>query len=186
MFSRSSGTKPTLYVYMMNQDDPKKCSANRLVKLHLATPIYRKSQVPRGTLTLDPFASRLLVPTDRDDAIRNGIMIVDCSWKNAESVFLTRTRDGRKLPVLLPANPINYARAGMLSSIEAFAAAVYILGFRERASEMLQAFKWGPHFLELNQEPLEAYAKAADETDLVKIMGDFFPSLAAGIDAEDE
>ncbi len=162
---------------MMNQDDPKKCSALRLVKFHLAYPIYRRRQIPRGTIILDPYAEELLTPSDKNDVLRHGIMVVDCSWKNAESVFLTPNEYGRRLPVLLAANPINYARAGILSSLEAFSGALYILGFKEEAYELLKIFKWGPHFLELNSEPLEAYSEAKDAEDLVKIIGEFFPNI---------
>ena len=161
----------------MGQDDPKKCSANRLVKLKLASPVYRRSQVPKGTLILNPYASRIVTRLDKDSVQRYGLMIIDCSWKRAETVFSARRDEGRKLPILLAANPINYARPGILSSLEALAAALYIVGFRKEAQEILRIFKWGPHFLELNSEPLEAYSDAKDEEDMVKIMGEFFPTI---------
>lgn len=162
---------------MKSQDDPKKCSALRLIKFHLAYPIYRRKQIPRGTIILDPSAMELLTPSDKNDVLRRGIMVIDCSWKNAESVFSKPNKYGRSLPVLLAANPINYARAGILSSLEAFSGALYILGFKEKAHELLKIFKWGPHFLELNSEPLEAYSEAKDAEDLFKIMGEFFPNI---------
>ena len=169
---------PRLYAYVMGQDDPKKCSANRLVKLRLALPIYRRGQIPRGVLILDPYAEKLLTSSDRAMALRGGLVVVDCSWVNAKAVFSAFSkRNGRRLPTLLPANPINYARAGMLSSLEALSGALYILGFKEEAESLLRIFKWAPHFLELNREPLEAYAEALDERELVKLMGEFFPGL---------
>ncbi len=166
-----------LYTYMMRQDDPKKCSALRLVKFHLAYPIYRRKQIPRGIIILDPSAEKLLTISDKNDVLRKGLMVIDCSWKNAESVFSTPNEYGRRLPVLLAANPINYARPRILSSLEAFSGALYILGFKEEARKLLKIFKWGPHFLELNSEPLEAYSEAKDAEDLVKIMDEFFPNI---------
>ena len=163
---------------MMGQDDPKKCSANRLVKLQLASPVYRRSHVPKGTLILNPYASRLLTRLDMGSILRYGLMIIDCSWKRAETVFSARASEGRKLPILLAANPVNYARAGMLSSVEALAAALYIVGFRKEAQEILRIYKWGPHFLELNQDPLDSYAEALDEEHLKKTMAEFFPFIA--------
>jgi len=168
---------PHLYAYMMGQDDPRKCSANRLVKLKLASPVYRRSQVPRGTLILNPYASKLLTKSDMGLILRYGLMIIDCSWNRAETVFSARTSEGRKLPILLAANPINYARAGMLSSVEALAAALYIIGFRKEAQGILSIYKWGPHFLELNQDPLDSYAEVLDEEQLKKTMTEFFPFI---------
>lgn len=166
---------PHLYAYMMGQDDPKKCSANRLVKLRLASPVYRRSQVPKRTLILNPYASELLTKLDRDLILTYGLMVIDCSWKRAETVFLARIDEGRKLPILLAANPVNFARAGMLSSVEALAAALYIVGIKKEAQEILRIYKWGPHFLELNQDPLDSYAEAQDEEHLKNTMIEFFP-----------
>jgi pre-rRNA-processing protein TSR3 len=173
--SKLMNANPRLYVYMMGQDDPKKCSARRLAKLKLAIPIYRRSQVPKGALVLDPYAEKLLTPFDREIALKNGIVVVDCSWKNVETVFSSPREFGRRLPILLPANPINYARAGMLSSLEAFSGTLYILGFKGESQDLLRIFKWAPHFLELNKDPLEAYAEAKDEEQLITLMKEFFP-----------
>ena len=174
----STVSSPRLYVYMMGQDDPKKCSANRLVKLRLAIPLYRRSQIPRGALVLDPYAGKLLTPSDREKVLRYGIVAVDCSWRKAETVFSKHlSRNGRRLPLLLPANPINYARGGMLSSLEALSGALYILGLKEEAKELLKCFKWAPNFLELNREPLDAYASATNEEELARLMEEFFPRL---------
>ena len=168
---------PRLYAYIMGQDDPKKCSANKLVKLNLAIPLYRRSQIPKGALILDPSAEKLLTPSDRETALKNGIVVIDCSWKNIQTIFSSPTEFCRKLPILLPANPINYARAGMLSSLEAFSGSLYILGFKSESQDMLRIFKWAPHFVELNREPLEAYAQATNEKQLISLIGEFFPHI---------
>jgi len=148
--------------------------------LRLATPVYRRSQIPKGALVLDPYSERLLTSSGRETALRYGIVAVDCSWRNSKTVFLTLSKvNGRKLPTLLAANPVNYARRGMLSSLEALSAALYILGFKEEAQRLLRIFKWAPHFLGLNREPLDAYAEAADEERMVKLMGEFFPESHA-------
>jgi pre-rRNA-processing protein TSR3 len=65
------------------------------------------------------------------------------------------------------ANPVNYGRVGKLSSIEAAASALFIIGYPEEAQRMLELFKWGPHFLELNREPLSEYAAASDSRDVI-------------------
>ena len=51
---------------------------------------------------------------------------------------------------MLAANPTNYAKLGKLSSVEALAGALYILSEKELAAKMMDKFKWGHTFLELN------------------------------------
>ncbi|GAI31710.1 unnamed protein product, partial [marine sediment metagenome] len=46
-------------------------------------------------------------------------------------------------------------------------------GDKTRAEEILNKFKWGPTFLELNREPLEAYARAKDSTEIVILQRQF-------------
>ena len=170
-------TSPRLYVYTMGQDDPKKCSANRLIRFGLAIPIDRRNRIPREALILDPYADSMLTPRDREQAERAGIAVIDCSWKNAETVFSSASSRGnsRRLPVLLAANAVNYARPSMLSSLEALAAALFILGHEQKAEVILRIFKWAPHFLVLNKEPLISYSQANDETDMAARIREFFP-----------
>ena len=58
----------------------------------------------------------------------------------------------------------------MLSSVEALAASLYILGEQERAAKVLGCVSWGIRFLEVNKEPLELYAKAMDSTEVVRFQ----------------
>ncbi|MCK4405732.1 MAG: DUF367 domain-containing protein, partial [Hadesarchaea archaeon] len=48
-------------------------------------------------------------------------------------------------------------------------------GDEARAKEILNIFKWGPTFLDLNREPLEAYAHAKDSTEVVALQRQFMP-----------
>ncbi len=54
------------------------------------------------------------------------------------------------------------------------AAGLCILGEEEQAREILGKVSWGIRFIELNQEPLDAYAQATDSTDVIRIQGEFF------------
>ena len=54
------------------------------------------------------------------------------------------------VPYLIAANPINYGKPYKLTCVEAVAAAMYICGFDEQASEMLDKFAWGHSFWEMN------------------------------------
>lgn len=149
----------TLYVLMMEECEPEKCTANKLVKFNLARPIYRVKEVPRGCIVLNPLANETLSIKDKDIALRHGILAVDCSWKNAED-FFNRVRikgSHRRLPRLIAVNPINFGNPYILSTAEALAASLYILGFEELARNLLSIFKWGPHFFEVNKELLEGH-----------------------------
>ena len=59
-----------------------------------------------------------------------GICALDCSWNLAAKVIQSSKKfsNNRKLPALLAGNPINYAKLGTLSTVEAIAGALYILG----------------------------------------------------------
>jgi pre-rRNA-processing protein TSR3 len=166
---------PKLYVYLTGQDDPKKCSGARIIRFGLAKPIHHRYRKSRNLLILDPFASQILILSDREIALNNGILVVDCSWKKA-TIVLTRYLHGqrRKLPILLAANPINYAKRERLSSLEAITAALYILGFKEHAKKIASIIKWGPHFIELNQEPLEEYSKAETIQQIARIESEYY------------
>ncbi len=167
-----------LYVYMMRQDDPKKCTSARLVHFKLATPLNRGRHFPRGAIVLNPFSREVLQPGDRRLVERCGIIVVDCSWEKATDVFSKRFfGENRRLPLVLAANPVNYGRFGKLSSVEAFAAALYIVGFKEEAASVLGIFKWGHTFLELNHDPLEEYSLAASGEAVSEVERAYFPHL---------
>jgi len=65
----------------------------------------------------------------------------------------------------------------VLSSVEAVAATMYILGEVEEAERYLSLYKWGGTLLTLNADPLEAYAKARTEGGVLKAERQFFPTL---------
>ena len=152
-----------IQVLMLKQDDPKKCTAAKLVKFGLAKSVQSTSG---KTLVLDPFSEIFLLPSDKK--LVNSIMAVDCSWNQAITTF-TRKFAGitRKLPPLFAGNPVNYSKLGKLTSAEALAGAAYILGDRVLATSLLDKFKWGHTFFDLNNNLLEDYLKLenADEID---------------------
>lgn len=159
---------------MMEQDDPRKCTASVLVRKGLAKVARRVSDNRKDTVVLNPFSPQLLLPSDADAILRSGLMAVDCSWERAEAIFMKRLRGtNRQLPGLLAANPVNYARIGKLSTAEALSAALYIAGFGAYAEKVLSPFRWGKTFFELNRELLTEYAGARSEEEVARIMLDF-------------
>jgi pre-rRNA-processing protein TSR3 len=119
-------------------------------------------RIPRGALLLNPFARDSLSKVDRLTCLQKGLVALDCSWKNAQIIFKKRfpLSVPRRIPYLVAANPVNYGKPFELSTVEALAAGLYILGFKERSFDLLNKFKWGPHFIDLNRELLDLYAEA--------------------------
>jgi pre-rRNA-processing protein TSR3 len=158
---------------MLNQDDPKKCSALKLIRFGSVLPTRT---VKHNMLVLNPFASEVVCKTDK--TMVDSICVIDCSWNKAESVLTNHKylRKGipRKIPALLAGNPINYARLGRLSSVESLAACYYVLGEKKFASSLLDKFKWGHTFLELNRDALEDYSAAENRKDIMRIELEYF------------
>jgi len=161
-----------VYVLRLRQDDPKKATGSKLLRLGLAER-YRPGL--RGILVLNPLSHKYVSPEDTRRI--KGIAAVDASWKRIKEV---RWPSGlwRRLPFLVAANPINYGIPEYLSTVEALAASLYILGHKELATRILDPFKWGPEFLYLNESRLEAYSKAKDEGEIRELSEMFRRDLS--------
>ena len=162
-----------LHVRYEGDDDPAKCTARKLARFDLVALHRSDRETPRGVV-LSPFAERALSPADRG---ARRLVAVDCSWDGAGPDRYGLVGPKRALPWLLAANPVNYGRPFRLTTVEALAAALVILGEAEAAEEALGKFRWGETFLELNAEPLERYAGCVDSADVVAVQADY---LAAG------
>jgi len=167
--------KIQLIVYHANEDDPKKCSAKKLHKFGFVKLEKNIRKVPKHAILLNPFAKKSLSKEDIKIAKKNGILAIDCSWKNAENSFeyLDQENISRALPFLVAANPVNYGKPFKLTTLEAFASALYILGEKEHAKDILNIYKWAPHFLELNKQPLEEYRRAKNSKEVIQIMMEY-------------
>jgi len=170
----SKGHEVRILVYHAGQCDPKKCTSLKLRRFELVKVVYRIKNIPWRSVILDPFSERAFSPSDRQAVETNGLAALDCSWIHAEDVFyMRRLGVTRCLPYLVAANPTNYGTPGKLSTVEALAAALCIIGYREQAERLLSIFKWGTNFLEMNREPLEAYSKAQDSSQIVETQKQF-------------
>ncbi len=161
-----------LIVYHTNEDDPKKCSAKKLARFGHVNLETKIRQTPIDAILLNPFSKRCFSKEDKKNAEKNGILAVDCSWVNADTSFgfLDKRCKSRALPYLIAANPVNFGKPFKLTTLEAFAAALYILDDIKKAEEILKLYKWGPHFLILNKEPLNEYRKAKTSKEVIGIM----------------
>ena len=163
-------------VYMLHQDDPFKCTAAKLVRFRLASPV---KFISRTTILLNPFSEAPVLKYDQ--TVADSVCAIDCSWERTDEVLKHRriAAQGiaRRLPAMLAANPINYAKLGKLSSVEALAGALYILNEKELASKMMDKFKWGHTFLELNGDLLGDYADAETVEQVAELEKEYFPQL---------
>ena len=161
---------------MLHEDDPFKCSAAKLVKFKLAEPV---KFIYKTNIVLNPFSTIPL--TSNDAKIANAICAIDCSWEQTSELSKHRklfSRGiGRRLPVMLAANPINYAVPSKLSSAEALAGSTFILGEKDLAARIMDKFKWGHTFLELNSNLLEDYAHAESVDEIIQLEREYFRHL---------
>lgn len=158
-----------MQVLMFRQDDPKKCTAAKLVKFKLAKNI--RTTLPT-TLLLDPFAERMILRDDR--SLVDSITGIDCSWDYAEKTFKKKFAGlARKLPPLLAGNPVNYSKLSKLTTVEAISGALFIMGFESLALELLDKFKWGHTFYDLNKDLLNDYSKADSEEEINSIINEY-------------
>jgi rRNA small subunit aminocarboxypropyltransferase len=156
-----------LYAYRDNSCDPRKCTVKKLEKAGFLKIFTKISQIPRNTLLLDPTAEQALSPADK---YVKSITVLDCSWLVLDMGKVRSWRIRRALPFLIAANPVNFGKPCVLSSVEALAAALYIIGEKDRAIELLSKVSWGLRFLEVNKEPLDMYTNAKDSSEVIKIQ----------------
>ena len=162
-------------IYDFHQDDPTKCTAAKLERLHLAQPLHSLHQIPRAAIVLNPTANRTLSREDRQMIQEQGLVGLDCSWNLADTALQENIGgENRRLPTLLAGNPTNYSTRGKLSTVEALAAALIITGYNARAENILNVFKWGNTFLTLNREPLREYSEASP-AEIFEREREFFP-----------
>ena len=174
------GESIRVFVFNAEHCNPKRCTAKRMVRRNLAENVNRLGRLPRRAILLDPFAKRALSSEDARTATSRGLVVIDCSWEQAEKTFANARRiarlQSRSLPYLLAANPINYGKPWRLCSLEAVAAALHIMGDTAHAGRVAAATNFGRTFMQLNAEPLEEYAGAETSAEVVRIQKDYLES----------
>jgi pre-rRNA-processing protein TSR3 len=142
----------------------------KLERFGMMRIVTRIPQIPKTTLLLDPTAD-VLSPADKKWV--SSITALDCSWEVLDTANLGAWKGRRALPFLVAANPVNFGKPFTLTSVEAIAATLFILGEEVQAEAVLSKFNWGLNFLKLNAEPLSEYAAAKDITEVLKIQSEY-------------
>jgi pre-rRNA-processing protein TSR3 len=160
-----------LVSYRDNTCDPRKCTMKKLKRYGMVRIVPSFRQVPKATLLLDPTAGVVISPADAKWV--RSITALDCSWEVLEREELIGFRGRRALPFLVAANPVNFGKPFVLSSVEALAAALIILGEDEQARDILSKVPFGIRFLEVNAEPLAEYAAAGDSAGVLAVQAEY-------------
>jgi pre-rRNA-processing protein TSR3 len=159
-----------VYALIEGEDDPKRCTARKMVRMKLARQVENAKAIPAGAIVLNPMAEQAISRADRPRAERSGVV-----------PEIRKDLRHRALPYMLAANPTNYGHPCTLSSVEAVAAALWILGEADHAREIMSKYGWGNSFISLNGALLDDYASAPDSTTVVEIQKQYIaPSEEKG------
>jgi pre-rRNA-processing protein TSR3 len=158
-----------VHVRYEGDDDPEKCTARQLARHDRAT-LHRTDRATPYGVVLNPHAERALSPADAD---HDSLVALDCSWESAEEARFSLPGEHRALPYLVAANPVNFGKPFQLTTVEALAAGLWILGESDHAEQLLSAVRWGETFAELNAEPLARYADCADSGEVVAVQQEY-------------
>ncbi|MCL5799874.1 MAG: DUF367 family protein [Candidatus Thermoplasmatota archaeon] len=153
-------------------DDPRKSTMRKLSRFGMAYRI--DARMIRGKVLLWPFADKYLTARDKTIAEKYGLCVIETSWKRIEDRYSQKSGNQRKLPLILPVNPVNFGKPGMLSSVEAIASSLYIMGENSLADSLLSKFPWAHTFHETNMELLNAYSSCGSNEEVISVQAEFF------------
>ncbi len=165
-----------IIIYHEEDCDPDKCTGKKLERQNEAEIVESAEEIPKYSVLLSPFSEKALSKEDLEDIEEEGIAALDCSWEKIDKIKGIKSRaKHRSLPYLVAANPVNFGKPTKLSTVEALSAALYIVGKKDQAKELLEGFNWGSTFIEMNENPLEAYSNADNSTEIVRSQKEFIP-----------
>ena len=174
-----------LHIIHLDQDDPKKCTAKKMQKFGNAILHNKVRKSPKRGFLLNPLSPEILGPDDTNMVnLGASIVALDCSWKQIDESLHIIQKDtkliNKTLPLVLAANEVSWGKVGRLSTVEAFAISLWVLGKEEQARDILKPFRFGEQFIELNKEPLDAYSNAETNKELEMIQWEYFdkPNLS--------
>ena len=128
-----------IHAIWLAQDDPKKNTAVKLSRRGTLRLHERFTKLPRKGIILEPLCGKVLGPEDHPLLLEESGSLVglDCSWAQIEDSVqqvMKRTRlKARMLPLLLAANPVNWGKPSKLTTAEALAASLYLIGNEKQA-----------------------------------------------------
>jgi pre-rRNA-processing protein TSR3 len=144
------------------------CTGVRLQKFGLLKEMKINSKF-QGIL-LTPTGKKMVSREDHDIIKNNGICVIDCSWAKFSQMNINLNKiETRLLPYLVAVNPVNYGKAFKLSCVEAVAATLFLGGFYQETDFILNHFKWGSSFIDVNKELFDMYRECKNGAELKAI-----------------
>ncbi|OZC07347.1 putative metal-binding domain in RNase L inhibitor, RLI [Onchocerca flexuosa] len=161
----------SLAMFDFKQCDPKRCTGKKLERYGFVKVLKLGTKFPG--LLLSPNGERTISPADLSYILSGGLAVV-------ENVHLNRAKAShyRLLPYLVAANPVNFGKPCQLSCVEALAASLYMIGLKSNAHLLLSKFKWGPNFLKMNKDLLDAYAACKNGPEVIARQNAYLQELA--------
>ncbi|MFX1561921.1 MAG: ribosome biogenesis domain-containing protein, partial [Promethearchaeota archaeon] len=81
---------PRVFVLRIPGCDPRKCSALKMARHGLVKLLRSPRQIRGQPLVLNPFSEKAFSPADRVLAEQVGILVLDCSWNEADESLQRR------------------------------------------------------------------------------------------------
>jgi pre-rRNA-processing protein TSR3 len=159
-----------IVLFEYKQNDPKRDTGMKLARQGLVRSM--RPGDPFKGIVLSAYGRSILSMKDASLVACSGIAAINCSWNRLDEI--TNVPGGnisrhRKLPFLVAANPINYGKAYKLSSAEALAAALAMVGFQEEAERLTEKFSWSDEFWKLNGELIDEYNQCTNSAEVEAI-----------------
>ncbi|OHT13050.1 putative metal-binding domain in RNase L inhibitor, RLI family protein [Tritrichomonas foetus] len=175
-----------LAMWDFGQCDPKRCSGVKLKRLGYVRILGLRDSF--HGLVLSPIGTEVISPADKELMLTAGLAVVDCSWKQLDhtNVAQLRARHHRILPYLVAANTVNYGKPWRLNCAEALAACLAIFDMQEAAEELLNQFKWGHSFFEMNGGLIERYKKCKSAEEMIAVQNEVLDRLRREDEEEDK
>ncbi|KAJ2857366.1 ribosome biogenesis protein tsr3 [Coemansia erecta] len=157
--------------------DPKRCSGRKLARMGLVKE-FRLGQVFKG-IVMSPEGQQVVSRADLPIMQQHGAAMIDCSWARLDEVPFNRIKahHNRLLPYLVAANPVNYGKPWRLNCVEALAASFYIVGWGEIGDRLMEKFKWGHSFKEMNSALFEKYAACEDNKGVLEAQNEWMAMI---------
>ncbi|KAJ3407995.1 ribosome biogenesis protein tsr3 [Chytriomyces hyalinus] len=151
---------PPLAMWDFGHCDPKRCSGKKMERQGVVK-ILRVGGPRFKGIVLTPKGKSYVSPADREIILEHGICVVDCSWARLGEVPFSKIASPheRILPHMIATNPVNYGKISKLNCVEAFAAGFAMVGELDMARKVLEGFKWGHAFLDVNKDVLKGYSQ---------------------------